>query len=62
MNRPNMYAVEEYNADGTSNGYTTTYPLGKEQAEKNAAQCRKWAKEDESGKTYKIVKMYLQSA
>lgn len=57
-----MYAVKEYNKTKEFQGYTTTSPMSKDEAIKNANQHRQWAKEDGSGYTYRICKVHLVSA
>jgi hypothetical protein len=54
-----MYAVKEYNADGSYNGYAGTSPMSKEQAQEWAKKLRRWAKDDNSGKTYRIAELEL---
>ena len=54
-----MYAVKEYGSDGSYIGYCGTSPMSKEQADKWVKTLRKWAKDDDSGRTYKVVELEL---
>lgn len=53
-----MYAIVEIDRDGNKS-YATNSPLGKEEAQKQIAQLRKWAKDDGSKNSYKLKKVYL---
>ena len=54
-----MKALQKWNEDLQEWEYVYNTPLGDEEGKKEIAQQRRWAKEDNTGAKYRLVKVNL---
>jgi hypothetical protein len=54
-----MKAIQKYNDDLGKWEYLYNYPMSDEEASKELEQQRKWAKADNTGKKFRVIKVTL---
>lgn len=55
-----MKAIQKYNRDLDKWEYLFDYPMSEEEAKKEIATQRRWAKEDDTGAKFRIVNVELK--